>query len=70
MEKQTACQSQPNSEPPSDGLTVAEALTVHRGWDAAVKGEPLQMSEGKFWVEGWLNFHWMKGGPNRSWQRH
>lgn len=56
---------------PEDGLTVAEALQVHAGWDAARKGHPFTQSQGQHWTEGWVNFWWLQdGSPERSWLRH
>ncbi len=55
---------------PDPGLTVEQAMQVHAGWDGAMKGLPFSHANGPHWAEGWLNFHWLKGGVNRSWRRH
>jgi hypothetical protein len=49
--------------------TTMEALELHRGWDAARRGEPLVMSNGSLWVEGWVNYRWTRG-RRRGWIRH
>lgn len=53
-----------------DDLSVSQIVQMHAGWAAAQKGLPLDMSNGPFWVEGWINYGWMRGGSGRSWLRH
>ena len=66
MKAEQQCQSQQ----PNEGLTASEALEFHRGWTAAVKGEPRDVGQGSMWMDGFLTYHLMADGPGRSWKRH
>lgn len=66
MKTDTACQP----DPAKSGLDLAEALALNEGWQAAARGEPFTMSHGLMWVSGFIQYHWWKDGPTRSWKRH
>lgn len=67
MQKPIPC---PEPNPPSNnGLNMAEATELCRGWAAARKGDPYDVSEGSMWVEGFLTYEVLHGIPGRHRQR-
>jgi len=54
----------------SADLNISEALAFNQGWMAGVRGDPFTVQNGQMWVSGYIQYHWLKDGPTRSWKRH